>query len=73
MSERKIRLDLTLKSQDAMNFKLKMGDKIVGQTAAVQAVADMYQTVLAEMARPGQPVANFLFLGPTGTGKTRVV
>src|SRR3989338_2891575 len=73
MSERKIRLDLTLKSQDAVNFELEMQGKIVGQTPAVQAVAGMYKTVLAEMERSGQPVAIFLFLGPTGTGKTRIV
>ncbi len=34
---------------------------------------NIYQTYLAGMTQPGRPVGNFLFLGPTGSGKTRLV
>jgi ATP-dependent Clp protease ATP-binding subunit ClpB len=46
---------------------------IVGQDDAVQQIADVYQTYLAGMSSPGRPIGNFLFLGPTGSGKTRLV
>ena len=47
--------------------------RIVGQDDAIQQIADVYQTYLAGMSSPGRPIANFLFLGPTGSGKTRLV
>ena len=46
---------------------------IVGQDEAVQRIISVYQTYLAGLNPPGRPVGNFLFLGPTGTGKTRIV
>lgn len=46
---------------------------IVGQDDAIRAIVDMYQTHSAGMSMPGRPIANFLFLGPTGSGKTRTV
>jgi ATP-dependent Clp protease ATP-binding subunit ClpA len=45
----------------------------VGQDRAVRRIVNMYQIYLAGMASPGRPVGNLLFLGPTGSGKTRVV
>jgi ATP-dependent Clp protease ATP-binding subunit ClpA len=47
--------------------------RIVGQDEAVDAVAQVYQMHLAGMTSPTRPIANLLFLGPTGSGKTRVV
>ena len=47
--------------------------KIVGQGEAVSELVNVYQTVLAGMCLPGRPIANLLFLGPTGSGKTRIV
>jgi len=47
--------------------------RIVGQDDAIQQIADVYQTYLAGMSSPGRPIGNFLFLGPTGSGKTRLV
>src|SRR5438477_1443067 len=47
--------------------------RIVGQEEAVQQIVNIYQTFLAGMTGPGRPIGNFLFLGPTGTGKTRLV
>lgn len=47
--------------------------RIVGQEQAIDEVINGYQTYLAQMNPPGRPIANYLFLGPTGTGKTRAV
>jgi ATP-dependent Clp protease ATP-binding subunit ClpA len=47
--------------------------RVVGQDAALEKIVDAFQMFLAGLNAPGRPVANFLFLGPTGTGKTRVV
>jgi ATP-dependent Clp protease ATP-binding subunit ClpB len=46
---------------------------VVGQEEAVDQIVNIYQTYLAGMTSPGRPIGNFLFLGPTGTGKTRLV
>jgi len=46
---------------------------VVGQEDAVDQIVNIYQTYLAGMTSPGRPIGNFLFLGPTGTGKTRLV
>jgi len=46
---------------------------IVGQDEAIQAIVTSYQMHLIGMNPPGRPIANFLFLGPTGSGKTRIV
>ena len=46
---------------------------IVGQDEAIQQIVNIYQMYLTGMAAPGRPVGNFLFLGPTGSGKTRIV
>jgi ATP-dependent Clp protease ATP-binding subunit ClpA len=45
----------------------------VGQEEAVQALVDLYQVFRAGLNSPGRPVGNLLFLGPTGSGKTRIV
>jgi ATP-dependent Clp protease ATP-binding subunit ClpB len=47
--------------------------RIVGQDEAIQQIINIYQTHLAGMCSPGRPIGNFLFLGPTGSGKTRLV
>jgi len=46
---------------------------IVGQPEAVREVVNIYQMHLTGMNPPGRPVGNLLFLGPTGSGKTRIV
>jgi len=66
-------LDPTLRSRDAQEFEAALRRKIVGQDAAVQKVVEIYQMFLAGLNAPGRPVGNLLFLGPTGSGKTRVV
>src|SRR5881227_1857789 len=47
--------------------------RIVGQDEAIQQIINVYQTHLAGMSSPGRPIGNLLFLGPTGSGKTRLV
>ncbi|ODU02396.1 MAG: hypothetical protein ABS81_17700 [Pseudonocardia sp. SCN 72-86] len=46
--------------------------RIVGQDEAVSAVADAVRSGRAGLAHPGRPVGSFLFLGPTGVGKTEL-
>jgi ATP-dependent Clp protease ATP-binding subunit ClpA len=66
-------LDPTRRSNDARDFEANLSRKIVGQDQAIEKVAQIYQMFLAGMNAPGRPVGNLLFLGPTGSGKTRVV
>jgi ATP-dependent Clp protease ATP-binding subunit ClpA len=47
--------------------------RIVGQDEAIDQIISVYQTHLAGMSSPGRPIGNLLFLGPTGSGKTRLV
>src|ERR1700754_1436115 len=66
-------LDPTLRSNDAKEFESALRRRIVGQDPAIEKVAEIYQMFLAGLNAPGRPVGNLLFLGPTGSGKTRVV
>src|SRR6266581_2820792 len=66
-------LDPTRRSNDAQEFETALRRKIVGQDPAIDKVAEIYQMFLAGLNPPGRPVGNLLFLGPTGSGKTRVV
>ena len=66
-------LDPSRRSNDARDFETALHRKIVGQDQAIEKVAEIYQMFLAGLNAPGRPVGNLLFLGPTGSGKTRVV
>src|SRR3954464_9940723 len=66
-------LDPSRRSGDATEFDTALRRRIVGQDAAVEKVVEIYQMFLAGLNPPGRPVGNLLFLGPTGSGKTRVV
>src|SRR5258708_26628352 len=66
-------LDPSRRSGDARDFEGGLRRKIVGQEAAVEKVVEIYQMFLAGLNAPNRPVGNLLFLGPTGSGKTRVV
>jgi ATP-dependent Clp protease ATP-binding subunit ClpB len=66
-------LDPSRRSHDAREFEASLRRKIVGQDQAIEKVAEIYQMFLAGLNAPGRPVGNLLFLGPTGSGKTRVV
>ena len=66
-------LDPNRRSSDAQDFEAGLRRKIVGQDQAIEKVVEIYQMFLAGLNPPGRPVGNLLFLGPTGSGKTRVV
>jgi ATP-dependent Clp protease ATP-binding subunit ClpA len=66
-------LDPTRTGHEAARLKSGLRARIVGQDEAIQQVVEAFQEFLAGMSAPGRPVGNFLFLGPTGTGKTRLV
>jgi ATP-dependent Clp protease ATP-binding subunit ClpB len=66
-------LDPTLTGRDAEELEAGLRRKIVGQDEAIEQIVNIYQTFLAGMTSPGRPIGNFLFLGPTGSGKTRLV
>jgi ATP-dependent Clp protease ATP-binding subunit ClpB len=66
-------LDPTIRSNDTRDFHESLRAKIVGQEEGVQALVDLFQVFTAGLNSPGRPVGNLLFLGPTGSGKTRIV
>src|SRR5437764_181951 len=73
MGDYTLSLDPTKRSTDTIDFQSALRAKIVGQEEAVQALVDLYQVFRAGLNSPGRPVGNLLFLGPTGSGKTRIV
>jgi ATP-dependent Clp protease ATP-binding subunit ClpB len=66
-------LDPSIRSSETKDFQGALRSKIVGQEEGVQALVDLYQVFCAGLNSPGRPVGNLLFLGPTGSGKTRIV
>src|ERR1700720_3868445 len=68
-----IRLDPSVAGHQAATFRSELLDRVVGQDEAVDQIVNIYQTHLTGVNSPGRPIGNFLFLGPTGTGKTRLV
>jgi ATP-dependent Clp protease ATP-binding subunit ClpB len=73
MSDYILPLDPGKRSTDTLDFQAALLAKIVGQEEGVQALVDLYQVFCAGLNSPGRPVGNLLFLGPTGSGKTRIV
>src|SRR5476649_2545196 len=67
------RLDPLQTGHEAEKLSADLRKLVVGQEEAVDQIVNIYQTFLAGMSGPGHPIGNFLFLGPTGTGKTRLV
>jgi ATP-dependent Clp protease ATP-binding subunit ClpB len=57
----------------AQEFEQKLSNRIVGQERAVRGMSDLFQMFVAGMNPINRPIGTMLFLGPTGTGKTRVV
>src|SRR5487761_439801 len=66
-------LDPSKRSPQLQEFEFALRERIVGQDEAVEALVAVYQVFCAGMHAPGRPVGNLLFLGPTGSGKTRIV
>src|SRR5579864_1107586 len=68
-----IPLDPAKTGRDAVSLESNLRRMIVGQDEAIQQIVNIYQMNLTGMSAPGRPIGNFLFLGPTGSGKTRIV
>src|SRR5215216_159719 len=66
-------LDPSKTGREAENLESSLRKLIVGQDEAIQQIVNIYQMNLTGMSAPGRPIGNFLFLGPTGSGKTRIV
>ena len=73
MSGTRTVLDPTLNSPEVRDFEAALRQRVVGQERAVRGLARVYQVYLAGLAVSGRPLVNLLFLGPTGSGKTRLV
>ena len=54
-------------------LRRSLSDRVIGQTPAVEAVLQAFQIYHSGLASPDRPLGSFLFLGPTGTGKTNLV
>src|SRR5215204_1193571 len=72
-SDKGILLDPERKSPRAKEFEDKLSGLIVGQERGVRRLSGLFQIYLAGMNNPQRPIGTMLFLGPTGSGKTRVV
>jgi ATP-dependent Clp protease ATP-binding subunit ClpB len=68
-----IPLDPAKTGRDAMSLETNLRRMIIGQDEAIEQIVNIYQMHLTGMSAPGRPIGNFLFLGPTGSGKTRIV
>jgi ATP-dependent Clp protease ATP-binding subunit ClpB len=66
-------LDATVTGTKAKELEAKLHRLVIGQEEAIHEIVRTYQTYLAGLSPEGRPIGNFLFLGPTGTGKTRAV
>ena len=55
-----------------LRMEAELGKRVIGQTRAVQAVSDAVRRARAGISDPDRPTGSFLFLGPTGVGKTEL-
>src|SRR5258705_306027 len=66
-------LDPTRTGRQAEDLENKLRSLVIGQDEAIHQIVRAYQTHLAGLSPVGRPIGNLLFLGPTGSGKTRIV
>ncbi|MEU3480301.1 ATP-dependent chaperone ClpB [Streptomyces sp. NPDC033754] len=59
-------------TQKLLRMEDELGRRLIGQSEAVQAVSDAVRRTRAGIADPDRPTGSFLFLGPTGVGKTEL-
>jgi ATP-dependent Clp protease ATP-binding subunit ClpB len=59
-------------SQKLLHMEEELGRRLIGQSKAVQAVSDAVRRARAGISDPDRPTGSFLFLGPTGVGKTEL-
>jgi ATP-dependent Clp protease ATP-binding subunit ClpA len=66
-------LDTTRTGRHSQELENKLRSLVVGQDEAIREVVSAYQSHTTGLSPSGRPIGNFLFLGPTGSGKTRIV
>src|ERR1700726_166699 len=66
-------LDATVTGTKAKDLETRLHRFVIGQEEAIHEIVRTYQTYVAGLSPEDRPIGNFLFLGPTGTGKTRAV
>jgi ATP-dependent Clp protease ATP-binding subunit ClpB len=66
-------LDPSRTGRQAKDLEEKLRHLVIGQDEAIHEIVRAYQTHIAGLCPAGRPIGNFLFLGPTGSGKTRTV
>jgi len=66
-------LDPTKTGHDALELEANLCKRVVGQQEAVREIVNIYQMYVTGVNAPGRPIGSLLFLGPTGSGKTRTV
>ena len=59
-------------SKKLLNLEHELGKRLIGQSKAVKAVSDAVRRTKAGISDPDRPTGSFLFLGPTGVGKTEL-
>ncbi len=69
----KTTLDPKRTGKDASYLEYRLRQLIAGQDDAISQIVNMFQMYTTGLNSPGRPIGSFLFLGPTGTGKTRLV
>jgi ATP-dependent Clp protease ATP-binding subunit ClpB len=58
--------------QKLVHMEARIGERVIGQTEAVRAVADAVRRARSGLQDPDQPIGSFIFMGPTGVGKTEL-
>ena len=66
-------LNPSIRSAETIEFQKELRARIIGQDEGVQSLVELFQVFTAGLNSPGRPVGNLLLLGPTGSGKTRLV
>jgi ATP-dependent Clp protease ATP-binding subunit ClpB len=66
-------LDPNRAGKDASDLEIGLRRQVAGQDEAIEQIARVYQIYCTGLSPEGRPIGNFLFLGPTGSGKTRIV
>jgi ATP-dependent Clp protease ATP-binding subunit ClpB len=64
---------LQSESHKLLQMESKLSERVIGQDHALTVVADAIRRARAEISDPNRPIGTFLFLGPTGVGKTETV
>jgi len=73
MSRTNVPLDPNKMGRESSELQANLRKRIVGQEEAIREIVSIYQMYLTRMNAPGRPIGNLLFLGLTGSGKTRIV